>query len=153
MAYLMKRIARNVYRALCCQSPIEYAPLQIQIRKLYHCYALHCYTIANIASLNAPLHKAPALHCKVNIGANSYLTLSLPRVINYQFYLQPITPRTCDEFGFPSLMRWKMIIPPILTTSLTHFSSKRWENVLFELGSKRVKLRAFFLGRSLGPDC
>ena len=31
-----------------------------------------------------------------------------------------------------------MIILPILTTSLTHFSSKGWGNVRFELGSERV---------------
>ena len=31
-----------------------------------------------------------------------------------------------------------MIIVPILTTSLIHFSLKGWENVLFELGSERV---------------
>ena len=33
-----------------------------------------------------------------------------------------------------------MIILPILTTSLVHFSLKGWENVLFELGSGRVKI-------------
>ena len=32
-----------------------------------------------------------------------------------------------------------MIILPILTTSLIHFLFKGWENVLFELGSVRVK--------------
>ena len=32
-----------------------------------------------------------------------------------------------------------MIILLILTTSLIHFSLKGWENVLFELGSERVK--------------
>ena len=31
-----------------------------------------------------------------------------------------------------------MIIPLILTTSLTHFSLNGWENVIFELGSERV---------------
>ena len=31
-----------------------------------------------------------------------------------------------------------MIIVPILTSSLIHFSLKGWENVLFELGSERV---------------
>ena len=34
---------------------------------------------------------------------------------------------------------------PMLTTSLIHFSSKGWENVLFELGSVRVKLPIAFL--------
>ena len=31
-----------------------------------------------------------------------------------------------------------MIMWPILTTSLTHFSLKGWKNVLFELGSESV---------------
>ena len=35
--------------------------------------------------------------------------------------------------------RWKMIILPILITSLIHFFLKGWENVLFELGTERVK--------------
>ena len=32
-----------------------------------------------------------------------------------------------------------MILVPVLTTSLIHFSLKGWENVLFELGTERVK--------------
>ena len=36
---------------------------------------------------------------------------------------------------------WKMIIVPVLTTSLIHFSWKGWENVLFELGIERVKVK------------
>ena len=32
-----------------------------------------------------------------------------------------------------------MIIPPLLTTSLIHFSLKGWENVRFELGSEQGK--------------
>ena len=43
------------------------------------------------------------------------------------------------NLAFHSLLRWKMIIPPILTTSLIQFSKKGWENVLFELGSERGK--------------
>ena len=35
---------------------------------------------------------------------------------------------------------WKMILVPVLTTSLIHFSWKGWENVLFELGIERVKM-------------
>ena len=34
---------------------------------------------------------------------------------------------------------WKMILVPVLTTLLIHFSGKGWENVLFELGIERVK--------------
>ena len=33
---------------------------------------------------------------------------------------------------------WKMILVPVLTTSLIHFSWKGWENALFELGIERV---------------
>ena len=39
-----------------------------------------------------------------------------------------------------------MIILPIITTLLTHFSSEGWENVLFELESERVKIRALMFG-------
>ena len=42
------------------------------------------------------------------------------------------------NLAFHCLLRWKMIIPPILTTSLIHFSSNGWENVLFEIGSEKV---------------
>ena len=43
------------------------------------------------------------------------------------------------NLAFHSLLRWGMIILPILTTSLTHFSLKGWESGLFSLfGSERV---------------
>ena len=70
----------------------------------------------------------------------------------YSFSFNPFTPKS-DQFlispaaspellhntvmenlAFHSLPRWKMIILPIFTTSLIHFSLKGWENVLFELG-------------------
>ena len=42
---------------------------------------------------------------------------------------------------FISLVRWKMIILPILTnTSPIHFSLKGWENVLLELGSESLRV-------------
>ena len=44
-----------------------------------------------------------------------------------------------NNLAFHSLLRWKLIILPILTTSVIHFSSKGWENVLCELRSERVK--------------
>ena len=44
-----------------------------------------------------------------------------------------------EELGLYSLLRWKMIILPILTPTLIHFSLKGWENVLFKLRSERVK--------------
>ena len=46
---------------------------------------------------------------------------------------------------FIALLRWKLIILPILATSLVHFSLKGWENVLFELGSGRVNITALSL--------
>ena len=44
------------------------------------------------------------------------------------------------NLAFHSLLRWKIILLPILTTSLIHFSLKGWENVvvLFEHGSERA---------------
>ena len=44
------------------------------------------------------------------------------------------------NLAFHSLLRWKMIIVPIPTTSLIHFLFVGWENVLFELGSEGVKV-------------
>ena len=38
-----------------------------------------------------------------------------------------------------------MIVLPIVTTSLINLSLKGWDNVLFDLGRKRVKLRRFTL--------
>ena len=43
------------------------------------------------------------------------------------------------NLAFHYLLRWKMIILPILTTSLVHFPLQSWENVLFKLVSERVK--------------
>ena len=58
-------------------------------------------------------------------------------VINFKFPLQPhqkynITPHI-KNLAFHGLLRWKMMILPVLTTSLMHYSLKNWENVLFEL--------------------
>ena len=44
-----------------------------------------------------------------------------------------------QNLALHSVLRRKMIILLIVTTSLIHFSLKGWENVLFELGSERVK--------------
>ena len=67
------------------------------------------------------------------------LTLSLPRVINIRFPLQPHQQYNITQYeerGFSSLtQREDDYILPILTTSLIHFSLKGWPNVLFELGS------------------
>ena len=43
-----------------------------------------------------------------------------------------------EELAFHSLLRWKIFILLILTTSHIPFSLKGWENVLFELGRDRV---------------
>ena len=51
-----------------------------------------------------------------------------------------ITQHSMGSLAFHSFLRWKMIILPILTTSLIVNSLKGWENVLFELGSERVNL-------------
>ena len=50
-----------------------------------------------------------------------------------------ITSHSMKNLACHSLLRWKMIILPILATSFMHFSLKGWENVLFELGSESDK--------------
>ena len=48
-------------------------------------------------------------------------------------------PRRWTWVFISSLLRWKMIVLQILTTSLTHLSlTKVWENVLLELGGERL---------------
>ena len=42
------------------------------------------------------------------------------------------------NLAFYSLLRWKIIVLPFLTTLLVHSSLKSWENVLFELRSEHV---------------
>ena len=72
------------------------------------------------------------------------LTLSFPRVINLKFPLQPQQKYNipkCEEFGFSQLTQTKYDCTlTILTTSLVHLPLKSWENVLFKLGSERVRL-------------
>ena len=55
-----------------------------------------------------------------------------------------IASYSIENLAFHSLLRWKMIILPILTTSLTLFLLRGWENVLFELGSNRVNMRGMY---------
>ena len=72
------------------------------------------------------------------------LTLSLLRVINVKFPLQPtrnITSHSKESLAFHSLLRWKMIVIQILATSLMHFLFKGRENVLFELRARFFKAR------------
>ena len=79
------------------------------------------------------------------------LTLSLPRVINFKFPLQPHHKYYITQYGdlaFDSLLRWKMIIP-ILTTLLTHLSLRRlgecaflpWEWKVKEGGANTAPVR------------
>ena len=49
------------------------------------------------------------------------------------------TPHSTEHLAFHSVLWWKIIILPILTSTLIHFSLKGWENVLFELGSSAIQ--------------
>ena len=75
-------------------------------------------------------------------------TLSLPRVINIKFPLQPHQKYNItqyEEVGFSMLILiWNMIILAILSTSLLQFSSKGWKNVLLELMGVRGLITAAF---------
>ena len=51
-----------------------------------------------------------------------------------------IPSHSMENLAFYSLFIWELIILMILTTSLVHFSFKERENVLFGLGSERVKV-------------
>ena len=73
-----------------------------------------------------------------------YFTLPLPRVINFKFPQKPHQKYNITKYeelgSIHSWLRCKVIILPILTTSLKHFSLKGWENVVFRRGSERVAL-------------
>ena len=56
-----------------------------------------------------------------------------------------IASHSMKNMAFHSLLRWKMILLPILTTSLMHFYLQGLENVLFELRSERIKDKLHFL--------
>ena len=70
----------------------------------------------------------------------------LQRVINSNFpcsLTRNIAPYSnMKNLAFHSLLKWEIIILPILTTSLIHFSSNVWENVLFELESERANIES-----------
>ena len=61
------------------------------------------------------------------------------------------TWNSMENLAFHSLLWWKMIILPILTTSAIHTLCKGWESILFELGSERVKLRRHKNSFNQGP--
>ena len=64
------------------------------------------------------------------------LTLSLPLSVSISSFscsiTRNVTSHIMKNLAFHSLLRWKLIILPILTASIT------WENWLFEPGSNRV---------------
>ena len=78
-------------------------------------------------------------------NSTSFFTLcsrKLPRVINFKFpwsLTRNITSHSMENLAFHSFLRWKMILLPILTTSLIRYSLKGWESLLFGFGSERVK--------------
>ena len=74
------------------------------------------------------------------------LTLSLPRVINFKFHRT--VWRTWLFVAYSDEI-WLYTVLPILTSSRIHFSWKCWENVLFELGSERLRLLESLTAREL----
>ena len=57
---------------------------------------------------------------------SGYITLSLLRVINFSCgFTRSITSHSMENLAFHRLLIWKMIILPILPTSLIHFLSNR----------------------------
>ena len=123
-------------------------PLPFFISGLYHHYDIVAVKAGESPQIGGDLHGFLfdlvwwVLGC-IPSTLHSELTLSLPRVIN--FISPPVASpeiwhwHCMKNLDFHTLLRWNMILLPILTTSLAHFSLKSWENVLFELGSKRVK--------------
>ena len=76
------------------------------------------------------------------------LTLSLPRVINFKFPLQPHKKhriKRMKNLTSISLLRWQMIILPILTTVLITFHFKSLEECTLWTWSKRVNMVSCFV--------
>ena len=74
----------------------------------------------------------------LSLGATDSRVFNHFRVINVKVLLKPHLKYNITQYGelgFHSLLEWKMIVPPIIATSLI----QGWENVLFELMSERVK--------------
>ena len=71
------------------------------------------------------------------------LTLLLSKAINFKFPLQPHQKHKIAQYtknlAFHSLLRWKTIMLPILTTSPAY--KFLFGNLLFDLGGGRVKNR------------
>ena len=79
---------------------------------------------------------SPQLDTKTFVNS---LTLSLPEwsISNFSCSLTSnITSHSMKNLAFHSLLRWKMIILPILTTYRTHSSLKGCENVFLNFGAK-----------------
>ena len=76
---------------------------------------------------------------RVYRGFRSYRGVSkpsTPKVTNLKF---PMQHHSMKNLAFHSLLRYEMIILPILTTLLICCKLKGWENVLFQLGDRRLK--------------
>ena len=67
--------------------------------------------------------------------------LSLPRVVNFKFLLQPHQKYYITQYGefFIDYSEERLLCCPFSLPHLCIFSLKGWENVLFELGRERVK--------------
>ena len=78
----------------------------------------------------------------LNFLFNPFTRKSAGSISNFSCGLiRNITSHSTKNLAFHSLLTWKIIILPILTTSLIYISLQScWENVLFELGSERVIL-------------
>ena len=106
-----------------------------------------------------PVQQIPT---KAAPSGNSQVTMDgtrgpLPVIVKVEGELNPFTPKSdqvqISPVASPVILHatvwrtwlfiaysdWKMILVPVLTTSLIHFSWKGWENVLFELGIERLK--------------
>ena len=89
-----------------------------------------------------------ASHCNI---INMAIWVSIgnpftPKIKTDQLQISPAASPAIlhHTVGRTYLLRWKMIILPILTTSLIHFSLKGWENVMFLiLGMKGVIAKLF----------
>ena len=88
---------------------------------------------SNIARKVACVNSAQPFHSQEWSSSNSSCSLT-----------RNITSHSMKNLVFHSLLRWKMIMLPILINSFIHFSSKGWENVLLSLGVKGLKSHVYY---------
>ena len=68
-----------------------------------------------------------------------FVLLEIDQFSNFPCSLtRNITSHSVENLALHSLLKWKIIILPILNTSLIHLFLKGWENVPFQLGSERA---------------